>query len=88
MTGVQTCALPIYSGQPNSSDKVLFGTDGYSYSDELGWPESTWIANRNARQALGIALTGMLQDGEVDRKRAGELARLVLRGNAEALYKF
>ena len=69
-------------------EKVLFGTDGYSYSDELGWPESTWIANRNARQALGIALTGMLRDGEIDRKRAGELARLVLRGNAEALYKF
>ena len=69
-------------------EKVLFGTDGYSYSDELGWPESTWIANRNAREALGIALTGMLRDGEIDRKRAGELARLVLRGNAEALYKF
>jgi predicted TIM-barrel fold metal-dependent hydrolase len=69
-------------------EKVLFGTDGYSYSDELGWPESTWIASRNARQALGIALTGMLRDGEIDRKRAGELARLVLRGNAEALYKF
>jgi uncharacterized protein len=69
-------------------EKVLFGTDGYSYSDGLGWPESTWIANRNAREALGIALTGMLRDGEIDRKRAGELARLVLRGNAEALYKF
>jgi hypothetical protein len=69
-------------------EKVLFGTDGYSYSDELGWPESTWIANRNAREALGIALTGMLRDREIDRKRAGELARLVLRGNAEALYKF
>ena len=69
-------------------EKVLFATDGYPYSEELGWPESTWIANRNARQALGIALTGMLQDGEISRKRAGELARMVLRGNAEALYKF
>jgi predicted TIM-barrel fold metal-dependent hydrolase len=69
-------------------EKVLFGTDGYAYSDELGWPESTWIANRNARQGLGIALTGMLRDGEISRKRAGELARMVLRGNAEALYKF
>lgn len=69
-------------------EKVLFGTDGYPYSDELGWPESTWIANRNARQGLGIALTGMLRDGEISRKRAGELARMVLRGNAEALYKF
>lgn len=69
-------------------EKVLFGTDGYAYSDELGWPESTWIASRNARQALGIALTGMLNDGEITRKRAGELANMVLRGNAEALYKF
>jgi hypothetical protein len=69
-------------------DKVLFGSDGYPYSDEMGWPESTWIASHDARQALGIALTGMLDDGEIDLNRAGELARLVLRGNAEALYKF
>jgi hypothetical protein len=69
-------------------EKVLFGTDAYPYSEELGWPESIWIANRNARQGLGIALTGMLRDGEISRKRAGELARMVLRGNAEALYKF
>ena len=68
-------------------EKVLFGTDGYPYSDELGWPEATWIANRNARQALGIALTGMLDDSEISRSRAGELARMVLRGNAQALYK-
>ncbi len=69
-------------------EKVMFGTDGYPYTEELGWPESTWIANRNAREALGIALTGMLEDGEVSRGRAAELAKMVLRGNAEALYKF
>jgi hypothetical protein len=69
-------------------EKVLFGSDGYPYSDTLGWPESTWIASHNARQALGIALTAMLDDGEIDHKRAAELARLVLRGNAESLYKF
>ncbi|HEY1809520.1 MAG TPA: amidohydrolase family protein [Acidobacteriaceae bacterium] len=69
-------------------EKVLFGTDGYPYSDELGWAESTWIANRGARQALGIALTGMLRDGEISRERAIEIARLVLRGNAERLYRF
>jgi hypothetical protein len=67
-------------------DKVLFGSDGYPYSDEMGWAESTWIASHNARQALGIALTGMLQDGEISRDRAGEIARRMLRGNAEALY--
>jgi len=69
-------------------EKVLFGTDGYPYSDELGWPESTWIASRNARRALGIALTGMLDDSDVSSKRAAEIARMVLRGNAQALYKF
>ncbi|HZB88310.1 MAG TPA: amidohydrolase family protein [Terracidiphilus sp.] len=69
-------------------EKVLFGTDGYPLSDELGWAESTWIANRDARQALGIALTGMLRDDEINRERAAEIARLVLRGNAERLYRF
>jgi hypothetical protein len=69
-------------------EKVLFGTDAYPFSDELGWPEATWIASRNARQALGIALTAMLDDNEITRQRAGKLARMVLRGNAEALYKF
>ncbi|MGA7887409.1 MAG: amidohydrolase family protein, partial [Acidobacteriaceae bacterium] len=69
-------------------EKVLFGTDGYPYSDELGWAESVWLANRDARQALGIALTGMVRDGEISRDRAIEIARLVLRGNAERLYGF
>lgn len=68
-------------------EKVLFGTDAYPLSDELGWPESAWIASRNERDALGIALTGMLQDDEISRKRASELIHMVLHGNAEALYK-
>jgi predicted TIM-barrel fold metal-dependent hydrolase len=68
-------------------EKVLFGTDAYPLSDEMGWPESAWIASRNEREALGIALTGMLQDGEITRKRASELIRMVLHGNAEALYR-
>jgi hypothetical protein len=68
-------------------EKVLFGTDGYPFSDEMGWPESAWIANRDERYALGIALTGMLKDGEIHRTRASELIRMVLHGNAEALYK-
>ncbi len=69
-------------------EKVLFGTDGYPYSDELGWAESVWMANHDARQALGIALTGMVGDGEISRDRAIAIARLVLRGNAERLYGF
>jgi predicted TIM-barrel fold metal-dependent hydrolase len=69
-------------------DKVLFGTDAYGFSEEMGWPEAAWIASHDARQALGIALTGMVGDGEISRQRAIDIARLVLRGNAEALYQF
>ena len=68
-------------------DKVLFATDGYPYSSAMGWEEATWLAARNERRALGIALTGMERDGEITPTRAAELARMVLRGNAEALYK-
>jgi hypothetical protein len=67
-------------------DKVLFGTDGYPYSAYLGWEESTWLAARNARQALGIALTGMERDGEITPARASQLAHMVLHDNAAALY--
>ena len=66
--------------------KVLFGTDGYALSEAEGWEESTWIANRNARQALALALTGMVRDGEITRPRAAAIANEVLRGTAETLY--
>ena len=67
-------------------EKVLFGTDAYPYSPEMGWEESLWIAARNGRQALAIALSGMVRDGEITRARASELARMVLRENARSLY--
>jgi hypothetical protein len=66
--------------------KVLFGTDGYAYNDGMSWPEATWIASRDAREALSISLTGMLRDHEINRERANDIARMVLRGNAETLY--
>lgn len=68
-------------------DKVLFATDGYPFSPAMGWEEATWLAAGNARLALGLALTGMERDGEITPARAAELARMVLRGNAEALYR-
>ena len=64
----------------------MFGTDAYPYSAEMGWEESGWIAARTARQALAIALTGMMRDGEITHRRAIEMARLVLRDNARKLY--
>jgi predicted TIM-barrel fold metal-dependent hydrolase len=69
-------------------EKILFATDAYPYIPEMGWEESGWIAARTGRQALTIALTGMLRDGEITRARAGELARMVLRENARSLYGF
>jgi uncharacterized protein len=69
-------------------EKVMFATDAYPFSGELGWEESGWISAHNGREALGRALTGMLRDGAITRTRAVELARMVLRENARALYSF
>jgi len=68
-------------------EKVLFATDAYPFSDEMGWEEAGWVANNTGRQALGLALTEMMHDGEITRERALELARMVLRENARRLYK-
>ena len=68
-------------------EKVLFGTDAYPFSVEMGWEEAGWVANKTGREALGIALTEMLRDGEILRERASEIARMVLRENARKLYK-
>lgn len=67
-------------------EKVLFATDAYPFSETLGWEESAWIGARNAREALGRALTAMMRDGEITHQRAVEVARMVLRENARGLY--
>ena len=67
-------------------EKVLFGTDAFSLSPEVGWEEEGWLAIATARQALALALTGMMNDGEISRDRAVELARMVMRENAVRLY--
>ena len=68
-------------------EKILYGTDLYpTGSTDIDWEEIGWQTNDTARQALGIALTGMMQDGEITRPRAREIARMVLRGNAIKLY--
>ncbi len=67
-------------------EKVMFATDAYPYSNEMGWEEGGLMAARTGRRALAIALTGMLRDGEITRTRASELARLVLHDNAKTLY--
>ena len=67
-------------------DKVLFGTDAFSFGPEVDWGEVAWLSNTTARQALALALTGMMNDGEIDRARALELAHKVLHDNAAKLY--
>ena len=67
-------------------DKILFGTDAFSFGPAVDWGEVAWLSNTTARQALALALTGMMNDGEITRERAVELARMVLRENAIKLY--
>jgi len=67
-------------------DKILFGTDAFSFGPAVDWPEVAWLSNTTARQALALALTGMMNDGEIDRARASELAHMVLHDNAAKLY--
>lgn len=67
-------------------EKVLFGTDAFTNTALRGWEEMTWLANRSGREALALALTGMMMDGDISRTRAEEVARLLLRDNAVKLY--
>ena len=50
------------------------------------WEEKEFLMTSKARRALAIALTAMMQNGEITRERALEIARLVLRDNAMKLY--
>ena len=67
-------------------EKVLFGTDAFEITPEAGWPEHAWMTTKSGREALALALTGMMRDGQITRDRALELARLVMRENAAKLY--
>ena len=67
-------------------EKTLFGTDLYPNTPEINWEEVGWQTTQSGRQALAIALTGMMQDGEITRQRASELAHMVLHDNAARLY--
>jgi predicted TIM-barrel fold metal-dependent hydrolase len=67
-------------------EKVLFGTDAFEITPEVGWPELAWLSNRSAREALALALTGMIADDQITRERALELARMALHDNAARLY--
>jgi uncharacterized protein len=67
-------------------EKIMFGTDLYPNTPEINSEEIGWQTTQSGREALAIALTGMIQDGEITRARALELARMVLHDNAAKLY--
>lgn len=67
-------------------EHVLFGTDAFDGGAEQGWEQVAWVGSTTARRALAIALSGMMRDGEITRDRAQQLARMVLRENAAAVY--
>jgi hypothetical protein len=67
-------------------EKTMFGTDLYPNTPELDWDVIGWQTTYSAREALAIALTGMIQDGEISRERALELAHMALHDNAAKLY--
>jgi predicted TIM-barrel fold metal-dependent hydrolase len=67
-------------------EKVLFGTDLSPSTPQIDWEEIGWQTTNSGREALATALTGMMDDAEITRARALEIARMVLRGNALQLY--
>jgi uncharacterized protein len=68
-------------------EKVMFGTDAFANTWLRGWEEMAWIATRTGRQALALALTAMMNSGEIMRPRAEAIARMVLRDTAVRLYQ-
>ena len=82
VANIRTCL--IYS--PSS---VLFGTDVSSYPSVPGGPEVQHIViSKKLREALNLALAGLVRDGEVTVEQAISMGRGVLHGNAERLYHF
>lgn len=67
-------------------NKVLFGTDLYPFEPQVNWEETGYQTATAGRTALAIALTGMLQDGEITREEASDFAHKVMRDNAIKLY--
>jgi uncharacterized protein len=67
-------------------EHVMFGSDAGPFGPGFGWEETTWVAARKARRAMGLVLSGMIADGVINLTRAKEIASGVLRENAVKLY--
>jgi predicted TIM-barrel fold metal-dependent hydrolase len=70
-------------------DKVLFGTDALNGSWVPVGPEVMHVALcRLEREALYLALAGLVRDGLLDMDQAVKMGEMVLHRNAEKLYGF
>jgi predicted TIM-barrel fold metal-dependent hydrolase len=68
-------------------EKVLYGTDAASYPSVPGGADVQHVMlSRATRDALYLALAGLVRDGVIDQERAVEMGRGVLRENARRLY--
>lgn len=67
-------------------EKVFFGTDLFPGTPEVDWEEIGYMTTTTGRWALAMALTNMVNDGQITRARAVEIARMVLRENAVKMY--
>ena len=68
-------------------EKVLFGTDAASYPSVPGGADvHHLVVSRATRDALYLALAGLVRDGVIDHERAVAMGRGVLRENARRLY--
>ena len=67
-------------------EKLLYGSDASPFGPTLDFEQTAWVASQRTRQALAMALGGMVDDGEISREHALQLARMYLRDNARTLY--
>jgi uncharacterized protein len=68
-------------------EKVLYGTDAASYPSVPGGADVQHImVSRATRDALYLALAGLIRDGVINEQKALEIGRGVLRENARRLY--
>ncbi len=67
-------------------EKVMFATDASPFGGGISWEETGYVSAMTAREALGLALTGMLRDKDISKDRAVQLAHMVLHDNAKKLY--
>jgi hypothetical protein len=56
-------------------EKVVFGSDAFPYTREIGVPETYWVAVYTARTASAAALAEMVAEGEISEAKALEIAR-------------